>query len=683
MKEKILKCFYQYKSLTIQEIEQHCKPKTSKDFTDMIKILNQLEEEKIIFNNHNTYTYIDPDQYMVGVAKDVSKFEILVSNADEKVRVDKRNARSVFDRDEVLVECKAHQNKIIHVFSHGIRRITGSFYKKKKDLVFFSDLDFHRPIIIKNIKEFKIHHRDKAVLEIIKYENPLICKVVEVLGPENEPGVDITSMLYEKNVRIIFPKQINKELARIKNYVTFEELDGRYDYRDLLTITIDGDDARDFDDAISIEKRDSGYILYVHIADVSHYVKKNSALDKEAYLRSTSIYLADRVVPMLPLALSNGICSLNPNVDRLTLTCKMYIDQEGHCTSYKLEPSVIHSDVRCTYRKVNAFLDGDEEAKRDYREIGSMLENLKMCCLKLQERSMERGTIDFNTKEAKVHLNKKGRPVDITLRERGFSEQMIEECMILANVCVANYLNIHSLPCMYRVHEEPDPKKIMTLCTVAQTLGQEISFNLADVCTKDIQLFLNSIEEDANKDILSIVALRAMQKARYDASCLGHYGLALDEYCHFTSPIRRYSDLVVHRMLHKYVFEQSMANPKVDMESIQEQSYHVSEKERDAIAIERQVDDYEKALYMSKRIGQKFIGTIVGVQSFGFFVELENTVEGLVPIRSLYHDFFEYDEDTLSLVGETFKERYTIGQKVKVTCMEADTVKGQITFALS
>ena len=295
---------------------------------------------------------------------------------------------------------------------------------------------------------------------------------------------------------------------------------------------------------------------------------------------------------------------------------------------------------------------------------------------------MERGCIDFNSKEAKIILNKNGKPVDVQLKSRGFAEQMIEECMILANVCVANYLHSHSLPCMYRVHEDPDPKKVYSLCSIADILHEEINFDPEHIQAKDIQLLLEQVKDPANKEILSIVALRTMQKARYDEKCIGHYGLALSEYCHFTSPIRRYSDLIVHRMLRKYCFEECKKDPRYDMEIIQEQSLHVSSKERDAIAIERKVDDYEKALYMSSRIGKRFKGTIVGVQSFGFFVELENTIEGLVPIRSLYDDFYEFDEDTMSLQAQMTGNRYQIGQSVNVVCMETDINKGQITFAL-
>lgn len=682
MKNQILDYLKIHQQATLKEIEKACKPRTSKDFTNMIRSLNEMEEEKLIFNDHHIYQYIDPSCMFIGSVKDISRFEFLVNCADCKIRVDKRNSRNVFEKDEVLVLEKEKQNKIIHVFSHGIKKITGTFYRRRNELIFYSDVDFHRPIIIRNKKDFKIEHRTKAVLDIIKYKDPLETKISAVLGKEHEKGVDIDAMLYENNVRINFNEHIKKEVKKLDQVVTEKDRMNRVDYRMLKTVTIDGDDARDFDDAISIEEDEQGYILYVHIADVSHYVKKNSAIDKEAYLRSTSIYLADRVVPMLPFELSNGICSLNPNVDRCTLTCKMHIDTAGKCTSYTIVPSLIHSDQRCTYAKVNALLENDPSVLAEYDKVKDLLLRLEKCARSLQEKSMERGCIDFNSKEAKIILNKNGKPVDVQLKSRGFAEQMIEECMILANVCVANYLHSHSLPCMYRVHEDPDPKKVYSLCSIADILHEEINFDPEHIQAKDIQLLLEQVKNPANKEILSIVALRTMQKARYDEKCIGHYGLALSEYCHFTSPIRRYSDLIVHRMLRKYCFEECKKDPRYDMEIIQEQSLHVSSKERDAIAIERKVDDYEKALYMSSRIGKRFKGTIVGVQSFGFFVELENTIEGLVPIRSLYDDFYEFDEDTMSLQAQMTGNRYQIGQSVNVVCMETDINKGQITFAL-
>jgi len=461
-----------------------------------------------------------------------------------------------------------------------------------------------------------------------------------------------------------------------------DELQNRKDLRNLLTVTIDGDDAKDFDDAISIVKNEKGYLLYVHIADVSHYVKENSALDQEAYLRGNSIYVCDRVVPMLPFDLSNGICSLNPNVDRLTISCAMQVDEKGNLLTYNVFPSVIHSDKRCTYKKVNACLDGDEKALEDYAEVKDLLFTLETLAKLLKKQSHHRGCIDFNTKEAKICMDKNGYPIDVQVLERGFAEQMIEECMILANVCVAHHMHVNKIPSMYRVHENPDPKKVATICTVANSLRIPFDFYPDEVSGSQIQQFLESIKDENAYEVLSMISLRAMQKARYDAHCLGHFGLALEEYCHFTSPIRRYSDLVVHRMLHAYCFNEQKRTPTNDEKKIEKQAFHISEKERDAIMMERMVNDYKKAQFMEKRIGQVFEGTIVGVMSFGFFVEMDNTVEGLVPVHTLANDFYDYDEDTMTLKGQTHGKVFQMGMRVRVVCTDVQREKGQVTFSL-
>lgn len=489
-------------------------------------------------------------------------------------------------------------------------------------------------------------------------------------------------MLTSNQVRQVFNGKIVKECKRIPAKVQKDELENRKDLRNLLTVTIDGDDAKDFDDAISIVKNEKGYLLYVHIADVSHYVKENSALDQEAYLRGNSIYVCDRVVPMLPFDLSNGICSLNPNVDRLTITCAMQVDERGNLLTYNVFPSVIHSDKRCTYKKVNACLAGDETILEEYAEVKDLLFTLESLAKLLKKQSHNRGCIDFNTKEAKIIMDKNGHPVDVTVLERGFAEQMIEECMILANVCVAHHMHVNKIPSMYRVHENPDPKKVATICTVANSLRIPFDFYPDEVNASQIQKFLESIQDENAYEVLSMVALRSMQKARYDAHCLGHFGLALEEYCHFTSPIRRYSDLVVHRMLHAYCFNEQKRTPSNDEKKIEKQAFHISEKERDAIMMERMVNDYKKAQFMEKRIGQVFEGTIVGVMSFGFFVEMDNTVEGLVPVHTLSNDFYDYDEDTMTLKGQTHGKVFQMGMRVRVVCTDVQREKGQVTFSL-
>ncbi len=677
MREKLLTLFHQRTKWTLDEIRSSLQIKSTKDLTDCIKTLNALVEERKIANNHSKYFLIQSND-LVGKVKDISKYEFAILNADRKVYVDKKFARGVFEGDEVLAQNERGTWKVTHIYSRGIQRITGQFVKNRSRLVFRSDIDFHRTFIVKNIQKFKIENHAKAVVKILSYDNPMTVEIEEILGNAKDAGVDITSILIENRARLHFSKKVIEEVKKIPEKVTKRDVNGRVDLRNLTTFTIDGDDAKDFDDAISIEKKKSGYTLYVHIADVSHYVKIGSAIDQEAFARCTSIYVCDRVVPMLPFELSNGICSLNPKVERCTLTCQMEIDVNGSCTSYKIYPSLIYSDQRCTYSKVNACLEGNFTSIREYENVYKDLIVLADCCSLLQQRSHDRGNIDFNSKEPNIQLNQKGKPVSITIKERGFAEQMIEECMILANVCVANYLHSNHLPCMYRIHEKPDEEKLMLLENVCNSFG--IVFDEQDVSSKTIQCLLESIEDDSIYEVVSRIALRCMQKAKYSQDCIGHFGLSLKEYCHFTSPIRRYSDLVVHRMLRKYVFEQQQANVKNDIDKIEKQAMQMSQKERDAIAIERKVNDFKMAQFMESKIGQVFEGTIISVMEFGFFVELDNLVEGLVPVRSLMDDFYIYDELHMALKGE-FKS-FTMGMKVKVKISEVNVNKGQISFVL-
>lgn len=681
MKEKIIQYLEEKKECKIRDLEKIVRPKSSKEFTEMVKSLNELEDEKLIYNDHTSLYLIDDIHFMAGSAKDISRYEIAVFNENNKVYVPKNKKMKIFDKDEVLVRLKPEPS-LIKVFNHGLTNITGVMIVKKKKTFFYSDLDLHCSIRVVNEKEFSFKKRTKVVCQIVKYADPLEVRIIQVLGYPDDAGVDISAMLTSNQVRQVFNGKIVKECKRIPAKVQKDELENRKDLRNLLTVTIDGDDAKDFDDAISIVKNEKGYLLYVHIADVSHYVKENSALDQEAYLRGNSIYVCDRVVPMLPFDLSNGICSLNPNVDRLTITCAMQVDERGNLLTYNVFPSVIHSDKRCTYKKVNACLAGDETILEEYAEVKDLLFTLEPLAKLLKKQSHNRGCIDFNTKEAKIIMDKNGYPVDVTVLERGFAEQMIEECMILANVCVAHHMHVNKIPSMYRVHENPDPKKVATICTVANSLRIPFDFYPDEVNASQIQKFLESIQDENAYEVLSMVALRSMQKARYDAHCLGHFGLALEEYCHFTSPIRRYSDLVVHRMLHAYCFNEQKRTPSNDEKKIEKQAFHISEKERDAIMMERMVNDYKKAQFMEKRIGQVFEGTIVGVMSFGFFVEMDNTVEGLVPVHTLSNDFYDYDEDTMTLKGQTHGKVFQMGMRVRVVCTDVQREKGQVTFSL-
>lgn len=682
MKEDILELLNQNKQMTPGAIAKALRIKTSQGMKELGVSLNELEDERQIYNDHERYFLIDGTNWFVGKARDVSATEYAILNKDQKIYVPKRSGRLLMDKDEVLVHVNPEGNEVVHIYDRGITCIPGTFVMTRGGLKFRSDVDLHTSFNVENKKAYNIEPGMKVVVKVVEYTSPLKVKIIDVLGQENDPGVDVSAILAENEVRQEFNKKVRKEVENIPERVHKKELKDRKDLRDLMTVTIDGDSTKDFDDAISVEKLPSGgWKLYVHIADVSHYVEEGDAIDEEAFKRGTSIYVADRVVPMLPFQLSNGICSLNPEVDRLTLTCEMEFNPQGVMSDYDIYSSVIYSDGRLTYSKVNEYLENPKN-RPDYEKYGEMLHNFSDLAEKLKEQTNKRGHIDFETREPHFVLDEKGMPIDVVCRERGWSEMMIEEAMIMANVAVAHELHTKQLPGMFRVHEIPDPEKLSSLTTMARVLNVPCSIDPNECEPKDIVAFLDSIENPGDKEILSAVAVRSMQKARYCEKNLGHYGLALDEYCHFTSPIRRYPDLLIHRMLHKHVIEKKNDEKTLlkDTKRMEKSALHLSEKEKDAVNVERAVDDLEAAKYMVNKVGQEFDGTITGVASFGFFVELPNTIEGLIPLRYMEDDFYKYDADTMSLHGENTGKVFALGMPVHIKVRDVNIPKRQITF---
>lgn len=681
MREEVLRLLNEKKNLSLKELMALLHIENGRDTKELGIVLNELEDERLIYNNHSKYFLIDNEDWMVGSLRDISANDYAVANKDKRVFIPKNGQRIFMDKDEVLVKL-GKENEIVHVYDRGIKYITGTFVNTRRGLKFRSDVDLHTSFIVTNTKDYALSPNMKAVVKVVDYTFPLKVKIVKLLGKENEPGVDVTAILCENEVRQEFNKKISKELDEIPDKVRKKEVKERTDLRELPTVTIDGESTKDFDDAISVKKlKNGGWRLWVHIADVSHYVKEGEEIDEEAFKRGTSIYVADRVVPMLPFQLSNGICSLNPDVDRLTLSCRMDFNAQGVMTDYDIDETVIHSNQRCTYGKVNQYLE-DPESVPEYKEVGQMLKDFSDLAEMLKQRTQERGHIEFETKEPYFVLNAQGRPVDIKVRERGWSEQMIEEAMIAANVAVAHELHSKGLPGMFRVHETPDPEKVATIVNMARALNIPCDINPHEVEPKDIAAFLNSIEDQDAREIMSTIAVRSMQKARYSEENLGHYGLALEEYCHFTSPIRRYPDLLIHRMLRRHVIKHKNDEKSIkkDEKKMKKSALHLSEKEKDAVNIERAVNDLKSAQFMENKVGEIYDGVISGVANFGFFVELDNTVEGMVPKRTLKDDFYNYDADTMVLTGENSGRSFKLGQKVKVKLIDVNTPKRQITF---
>ncbi|MGI6607576.1 MAG: ribonuclease R [Erysipelotrichaceae bacterium] len=677
MKEKLLKLFNKKNKWTLEELRKETVIDSSSKLVELMRGLNALVDERRLVNNH-AYYYLVKDEDVVGKVKDISKYEIAVSGLNKKVYVEKKYAKNVFVDDEVLAVKEKGLWKVRHIFAHNIYRITGYFIRLNGKLVFHSDIDFHRDFEIANIRKFKINANDRVVVRVIKYDNPMLVEIEKVIGNNNDKGVDITSLLLRNNVRMEFNKNVEEETKNLPVKVTSREIKSRRDLRFLQTVTIDGDDAKDFDDAISIIKNEEGYSLYVHIADVSYYVREGSAIDKEAYARCTSIYVCDRVVPMLPFELSNGICSLNEGTERNTITCQIEVDRQGKIQAYSIYPSVIFSDRRCTYKKVNECLSYNETAIEEYASLMEMISNMADCAGLLQNQAEKRGSIEFVSVEPVIELNNKGKAINVTLRELGAAEQIIEQFMIAANSCVAGYMDDNNIPSMYRIHLIPEYEDLLKLKNICSNF--DIDVDIEEITPAVIQKLLNSIEDESVYIAVSNIALRTMQKARYSNECLGHFGLSLDQYCHFTAPIRRYSDLTVHRMLRKYLFENFQGNKEKDSSKIEKQALQMSNKELEAIMVEREINDYKMAEYMESFIGDIFEGTIVSVLEFGFFVQLDNSVEGLVPVRSLT-GYYEYEEKSMSLTGP--RETYTIGNRVRVRVADVNVSKGQIGFEIT
>ncbi|MBS4462448.1 ribonuclease R [Aerococcaceae bacterium zg-B36] len=528
-----------------------------------------------------------------------------------------------------------------------------------------------------------------CIVKIKEYpsaENPnhLLGYVAKEVGHKDAPGVDILAVLYQFNIPHEFPENVLKEADAVPMSIQAEDMVGRRDLRDRLIITIDGADAKDLDDAISLEKNADGtYQLGVHIADVSHYVSEGSALDREAFERGTSVYLTDRVVPMLPQRLSNGICSLHANEDRLTLTCEMTIDAYGTIMDYAIYPSVIHSSYRMTYDNVNKMLAGDDVLNREYNEIVDMVEEMAELHAILEAKRQRRGALDFDAPEAKIIVDESGHPLEIQLRERHVAERLIESFMLSANETVALEFTKRDLPFIYRVHEQPKEEKMMRFAEFVTSFGMVLRGNVANIEPKQLQLALKAIKGQPYEPVVSTMMLRSMQQAKYSEAPLGHYGLAAEDYTHFTSPIRRYPDLIVHRLIRRYLTSEPNERQKEQLnEQLVEIAEHSSKRERRAVEAERETDAIKKTEYMLDKVGQQFEGRITSITSFGMFVGLPNTVEGLIPIKALTDDYYEYNAQHLVLIGRSKGTIYRIGQQVTIEVDQVNVSDRTIDFKL-
>lgn len=532
----------------------------------------------------------------------------------------------------------------------------------------------------------RVSDGDRVVARIEQYPDgrrPMLGRVTEVLGRRGEAGVDVLAVVRRFGIRDTFPKAVRDAAAALPQAVLPEALAGRLDLRGLCIVTIDGAHSKDFDDAVSLERLESGQVrLGVHIADVCAYVRPGSAVDREARLRGTSVYFADRVIPMLPEELSNGICSLNEGEDRLTLSCLMDIDPSGRVTAYSLAESVIRSRYRLVYEDVTALIEGDPAQRERYADVAPMLLDLAALQKRLYARRHARGSIDFDIAESEIELDAEGRAVGLAPAARGIANRVIEECMLLANETVAAHMRARNLPCLYRVHEPPDPDRLRELNVFLQTLGYDIRMG-DQVQPRALQRVVEQAAGSPEESIVSRLMLRAMQRARYCERPLGHFGLALRDYCHFTSPIRRYPDLMVHRILKWSLHGALSGRRAVSLaETLPALANATSAAERSAMEAERAVDDLKRCEYMQQQLGETFDGVISGVTGGGLFVELTNTAEGFVPLNTLMDDWYRAEPRRYRVVGERTGRVYRLGDRVRVQVVRVDMDTATIDLQL-
>ncbi len=683
------------KAIDIYELQDMLEINTVEDTSLLNEELKKLEDEAIIYHsNKDKYMMLENSHLRKGVMRANKKgFGFVeVDSLEEDIFISNDNMNGAIHDDVVLVEIISKMNldrlegRVLKILERKITRYIGliSFDHKGIGHIKLDDNKITLNIIIPPEKSLNSVDGHKVVVELDKkIDNNGLWEghVVDIIGHITDPGVDILSIIYKYNINVEFPKEVKDEVASMPMEVLDSDLSNRRDLRDEVIFTIDGDDTKDIDDAISIKKLSNGrYQLGVHIADVAYYVKEGSPLDNEAMERGTSVYLVDRVIPMLPHELSNGICSLNPNVDRLAVSCVMEFDSSGKQFDYEIFPSVIRSRIQMTYKNVNRILENNEtvDGYTDYVEDLKLMAELAKILRKKKEK---RGYIDFGIDEAKIIVDEKCVPTDVVLRERGVGEKLIEDFMIAANECVATHIYFMNLPFIYRVHEYPMEEKIRSFLGFVSSLGYHITGDVKDLHPTTLQRILSQLEDKPQYKILSSLLLRSMQKAVYRPENLGHYGLASDCYTHFTSPIRRYPDTTVHRLLHTYLFD-----GKIDMATIHKWeeklvyiSEHSSERERASVDCEREVEDMKMAEYMEKHIGEEYEGIISSITSFGMFIELDNLIEGLVPIKDM-NDFFHFDEEHLTLTGERSHVKYTIGERVLVKVVKASKEDKTIDF---
>lgn len=704
MKERIMTYLKEHGKSNVNDLAAALEMAGAKHFPSLIKTISKMESQSLLrFSDDGSLALRkerekkkEPTVQGVFRANKAGFGFLHVDENEDDMFIGRNDVGYAIDGDTVEVVVKkpadrlkgtAAEAKVVAIVDRSLKTAVGTFildddkpkyagYIRSKNQKIQQKIYIKKePVVLKGTEIIKV--------DIDKYptrgHDYFVASVRDIVGHQGDVGIDVLEVLESMDIVSEFPAEVLAEANAISEAPTAKDLIGRVDLRQETTITIDGADAKDLDDAIHIKLLDNGnYELGVHIADVSYYVTEGSALDKEAIARGTSVYVTDRVVPMLPERLSNGICSLNPNVDRLTQSALMEINSQGHVVNYQICQSVIKTTYRMTYSTVNDMIAGDEEALQEFASIADDVTLMVALHRVLEAMRSKRGALNFDTQEAKVIVNDKGMPVDVVLRQRGIAERMIESFMLAANECVAEHFAKAKLPFIYRIHEEPKVEKLQQFIDYASTFGIHIQGTANKISQEALQAFMAKVEGQPGAEVLNMMLLRSMQQARYSEHNHGHYGLAAEYYTHFTSPIRRYPDLLVHRMVREYN-QSSQEKRDHFAQIIPELATSSSQLERRAIDAERVVEAMKKAEYMAEYVGEEFDGIVASVVKFGFFVELPNTIEGLVHITSL-PEYYHFNERTLSLQGEKSGKVFKVGQPIRVKLVKADKETGDIDF---
>ena len=691
MIDKILKLIYvDNEELSYKEILKKINVSDRKSFN---KNLDKLQKDKVIFKNKQGkfLKSVDENIYF-GVYEGTRKgFGFLLMKDEKDIFIGKNDGNGAMDSDKVIVKiikskCSESRKvgEVIYVVERNNKKIIGE-YQCSKFFGFVVPKNSNIGYDIYIPKKFKLKAKDGDIVLVSITKWPSGDKrpegvISEILGKKDDKNINIITLIRKYDLNKNFPNKVNKDLDKIQSDITENILKKRRDLREISIVTIDGSDAKDLDDGVFVCKEGENYKLGVHIADVSHYVQYGTHLDREAFKRGTSVYLINEVIPMLPEKLSNDLCSLNPNTDKLTLSCEMVVNKQGNVISYDIFESVIKTKYRLTYDEVQDVLDNKEHK---YKDIEEMIFNMRDLAQILNLKREKRGAINLDFTECKIILDENSSPIDVIPFDRSFSHQIIEEFMLLCNETIAEHMFFLGYPFAYRVHEEPDMEKIYALVDILNNLDYSLKIT-NKIYSNQLQKVLDNFKNKDEEIFLSKLILRSMAKARYSSECLGHFGLATKYYCHFTSPIRRYPDLIIHRII-KLAINGKLKDKLIPVlkEEVLLACENSSIKEREAEEIEREVYDIKKAEFMNDKIGNEYVGIISSVKNFGFFVELSNTIRGLVHINDLENDNYYFDEKNMCLTGEFTKREFKIGMKVKVKVSNVILDINEIYFVLA